>query len=339
MATRSRLSRVGRVTLAVTVSAATTAAIGLLGPAAGYAAPAAHTTSISSVKARVDALNARLDRAVEDYDKAKVELASAQRAAARAQSRITATQRQLTVLRARISELAAAAYRGASGGGSVVATFVGATDPQQFVDRATTLDELDRDQAAELQSVTTAEHDLTVAEQTAASQLATARALANKISDRKGYIERTLHVQQALLHRLQAQQASLAPAPTSVSYSYHGPASGAARVAVEWAYRELGKPYVWAAAGPDSFDCSGLTMYVWGKAGVSLPHSAEMQYSSGPHIARTDLAPGDLVFFGSPIGHVGIYVGNGNMIEAPHSGAVVRVSSIDRPDYVGAARP
>jgi cell wall-associated NlpC family hydrolase len=108
---------------------------------------------------------------------------------------------------------------------------------------------------------------------------------------------------------------------------------------VQWAYNELGKPYQWGAAGPDSFDCSGLTQYVWGKAGVYLDHYTGSQWNQGQHVEASQLQPGDLVFFGSDLHHVGIYVGNGNMIEAPHTGANVRVSPYNRPDYAGAVRP
>ena len=117
------------------------------------------------------------------------------------------------------------------------------------------------------------------------------------------------------------------------------PPTGAARIAVQAAEAQLNKPYRYAAAGPDYFDCSGLTMYAWGKAGVSMSHFAASQYSEFPHVPISQLAPGDLVFFGSPIHHVGMFVGNGLMIEAPHTGAFVRHSSIYRSDYVGASRP
>jgi len=120
---------------------------------------------------------------------------------------------------------------------------------------------------------------------------------------------------------------------------YQGPPSGRASVAVAWAYKQLGKPYVWAAAGPNAFDCSGLTMYVWGKAGVYLPHSSQAQFSSGPHVSISDLQPGDLTFYGNPIHHVAIYVGGGKMIVAPHTGDVVKVQSAIRGDFVGAVRP
>jgi cell wall-associated NlpC family hydrolase len=115
--------------------------------------------------------------------------------------------------------------------------------------------------------------------------------------------------------------------------------SGRAATAVAVAEAQVGKPYRYAASGPSEFDCSGLVMFAWAHAGVSMVHSSAGQYTEFPHVPISQLAPGDLVFFGSPIHHVGMYVGNGTMVEAPHTGADVRYSSIYRPDYTGAARP
>jgi len=124
--------------------------------------------------------------------------------------------------------------------------------------------------------------------------------------------------------------ASSAPVPS--------PAGGAS-TAIAWAQREIGKPYVWAAAGPDSFDCSGLMMFVWGKAGVSLPHSAQGQYDVTTHVSVSQLQPGDLVFYDSPvIGHVGMYVGGGQMIVADHTGTDIRYASIYRSGIIGGGR-
>jgi cell wall-associated NlpC family hydrolase len=115
--------------------------------------------------------------------------------------------------------------------------------------------------------------------------------------------------------------------------------SGDAATAIQVAREQLGKPYQWGAAGPDSFDCSGLTMYAWGHAGVSLPHSAADQQGMGTPVSQSDLQPGDLVFFGSPAYHVALYIGNGMIIHAPTSGDVVKIVSLsDMPDYSGARR-
>lgn len=112
-----------------------------------------------------------------------------------------------------------------------------------------------------------------------------------------------------------------------------------AQTAVNRAMAQVGKWYSFGSAGPDTFDCSGLTSYAWAAAGVYLPHSSGGQYSSLPHVSQSALEPGDLVFFGHPIHHVGMYIGGGMMVEAPHTGARVRTATIYRRDYVGAARP
>ncbi len=116
-------------------------------------------------------------------------------------------------------------------------------------------------------------------------------------------------------------------------------ARGAGGEAVRWALTQLGKPYVWAADGPESFDCSGLTMRAWERAGVPLDHWTGTQWTAGPHVEADDLRPGDLVFFGDPIHHVGLFIGRGLMVHAPQTGDVVRIASMWRPDYVGATRP
>src|SRR5680860_1798631 len=107
---------------------------------------------------------------------------------------------------------------------------------------------------------------------------------------------------------------------------------------VETAMRYRGVPYVWGGSSPSGFDCSGLVRYSFAQLGVSLPHSSRAQFKYGTAVARDNLLPGDLVFFGSPIHHVGIYVGGGNMINAPYTGTNVRVDDISRRDYVGARR-
>jgi peptidoglycan DL-endopeptidase CwlO len=117
-----------------------------------------------------------------------------------------------------------------------------------------------------------------------------------------------------------------------------------AQTAVDAALDQLGTPYSFATPGswdnpdPDSFDCSGLTGWAWYQAGYSLPHSSRAQFASLPHVAQSDLLPGDLVFYGSPIHHVGMYIGDGQYVHAPQTGDVVKISSIYRDDWAGGAR-
>ncbi len=121
------------------------------------------------------------------------------------------------------------------------------------------------------------------------------------------------------------------------------PPSGGAIKAVAYAQAQLGKPYVYAGVGPKSYDCSGLTMMAWAQSGVAMEHGSQSQYDSFPHVAIDQLQPGDLVFFGDtgPTNHhVGIVIGPGIMIDAPHTGAFVEIASYFRPDLVPlGARP
>jgi peptidoglycan DL-endopeptidase CwlO len=147
-------------------------------------------------------------------------------------------------------------------------------------------------------------------------------------------------LQAAQREKLLAQQdTTSAGQSTNTGNTPHVPASGRAKIAVDFALAQLGDPYVYGAAGPDAWDCSGLTMGAWGAAGVSLPHSSSMQYNSGTHVAISDLQPGDLVFFYSPISHVAIYLGGGQVVHAPHTGDVVRIAPMSEMPVAGAVRP
>lgn len=129
-----------------------------------------------------------------------------------------------------------------------------------------------------------------------------------------------------------------APAPSDPDPGPAPAPSAGAQAAVDEAKRQIGKPYEYGADGPDSFDCSGLTQWAWKAGGKSLPHSSTAQYDVTRRVSLADIQPGDLVFYGSPIHHVGIYVGNGQMVEASQTGTPVRYASIYRKDMVGVGR-
>ena len=118
------------------------------------------------------------------------------------------------------------------------------------------------------------------------------------------------------------------------------PVSGSAGIAVNAAMSQLGVPYRFAAESPGvAFDCSGLTKYAWGQAGVYLPHQSAAQYGSIPHVSQSEIQPGDLIFYKSPIGHVAMYIGGGSLIHAPRSGDVVKVAAVNWAKVVGVGRP
>ena len=128
------------------------------------------------------------------------------------------------------------------------------------------------------------------------------------------------------------------PSASASGVSTGLPPAAGAEAAVAEAKRQLGKPYHYGSAGPDSFDCSGLTMWSWAHAGKSLPHSAEAQRSATTRVSIDEIQPGDLVFFGKPSYHMGMYVGDGQMIHAPETGKVVSYASIYRSDLAGVGR-
>lgn len=194
------------------------------------------------------------------------------------------------------------------------------------------LDQLEEDRAAAL----TAEQRLDGLREDIEGKLAEQR---GEIEELNAAIERAERL--AARRAAAAAEAAEEPAPI-VPAAAPAPApapNGGAQAAVDAALSQLGKPYVWAAEGPDSYDCSGLTLWAWAHAGVTLPHNSGMQYAATPRVAQSDWQPGDLLFFGSPIHHVAMYIGNGQMVEAPYTGSQVRVVSASRSDYVGAGRP
>jgi cell wall-associated NlpC family hydrolase len=337
---------------------------------------AAADPSQQTIEARreLERINHDVEVAAEHYNEAEIALAQARRESARAEARVAAKRAAVAEVAKGLGQLAAAAYKSGGGVDPLIRLMTTAT-PGTFLGRAATLDAVARSQSGQLRRIKAARRALEHEQTLAAQSVAKADGIAKDLERTQQQIERKLTRQQELVTRLEsadarrerlareaaerraaqlaaarerarqiaaAERARLAAARASrsrtVAAVYSGPASGRASVAVQEAYRQLGKPYRWAATGPDSFDCSGLTMWVWAKAGVSLPHHSGSQYDQGRHVSQGELQPGDLVFFGSPIHHVGIYVGNGNMVHAPQTGDVVKVSSAFRSDYVGAVR-
>ena len=315
----------------VAFTVATAAVVALVGPVSvGHAEP---QLTISQAQARIEALNTQAEKITESYNAARDKLTTLKRQQRVAARQLASEQRRLASVRSTIAATADATYRSGGLGQYVLGA---ATDPQSFLDQASLLDALSRSQAQQFATANAAGHAVQVAQATYKARAASVRQTLGQISSQRQHIETLLsqarHVLDSLRAaaraRLAAAQAAQAAHQTALRGTYNGPASGQAAAAVRFAYDQLGKPYVYGAAGPNSYDCSGLTMAAWGAAGVALPHNAAMQQGQIRAVSSADAQPGDLVFFGSPAYHVGIYIGGGRMIAAPHTGDVVKIEAV-----------
>ena len=302
------------------------ALVAILAPAT--AAAAAPTPE--EIDKQISAQEDKLEQVVEAYNKINIELAGSQAQAQQANDQMTVLVGRLADAQTQTDEIAVMAYEG----GPLVETtaLISSGDPQILLGRLTSVAQISAAQQDQLTTAarSKADHDTQIAKikTLVADQTGKQQALA----DQKKQIT-------ADIAQLNALRAKYARAPAAVTAAGPPPqVSGRAGSVVNYVYAQLGKPYAWAAAGPNSFDCSGLTMAAWSTAGVSLPHNAEMQWNAVAHISRSSLAPGDLVFYRS-LNHVAIYVGNGQVIHAPSTGDHVRVASVDMMPPYGYGRP
>ena len=299
-----------------------------------------------------------LEVLTEKFDAARVRLAQEERLARSATAKMKSAYAVLGVAQNQVRGIARSAYTG--GGNNAFATMMTSKNATDFVDRMTTLQTIAGHQDVILQTAVTASTAATQAQAAAHNAAVAARAQYNTLARQQASIKKQVAAFQADFNRLSAaeKQAAVAAADSggaagagtrasradraaSPALAPSGPvvaSSQAAQIAVDTALAQRGKPYVWAAAGPDSFDCSGLVEYAYGAAGVGLPHSSFMQSQMGRAVSRSQLRPGDLVFFYSPVSHVGIYIGNGQMVHAPTTGDVVKISNIDVMGYFAGAR-
>jgi cell wall-associated NlpC family hydrolase len=314
-----------------------------VGPSAS-AEPKAITqtkSEVSALRTRVYQLNSQLELLVEKYDADNIRLAQAKTDVAQNQARLKEAEQSLAQAQATMSGRLVEIYE-RGGVGNFLDVLVSATSWSDFVDRLVFLESISSQDSQLVAQVSihkkqVADQQVQLAQQlkkqkaAAAQVLASRKSVTRKIAQNQQLLKGKEQQIAAMEKQWQAEQAKLAAEAKVAAARSKG-----IRV-VEAAMKYRGVPYVWGGAGPGGFDCSGLVMYVFAELGVSLPHSAAMQYDSGTHVSRDQLEAGDLVFFGNPIHHVGIYVGNGDMIDAPYSGVSVRIDPLQS-DYTGATR-
>jgi cell wall-associated NlpC family hydrolase len=343
--------------------------------AAGADSIASKRAQARAAEGQLNALYAQEDAAVNAYDLAQSKLSGVKRRIAANRLMLKIARANLRAARAQLAELVVADYKGDDPNAAMYV--LGAQSFSDLVNRIDVMNRSSRSQASLLRSVTSAERQVKRRQAILHVEAVQARKLVGRTQAAKARVQGLISSQQSLIAGLNAQirnlvqqrkarlareaaarAAAAAAAAAAAQQASQGtstgpapilpptgpvpPASSVGAQAVQIAMGELGVPYVWGGASPAGFDCSGLTMWVYAQLGIYLDHFTGSQWNAGPHVARDQLAPGDLVFFEPGIGHVGIYIGNNDFIEAPHTGAFVQISSLSNAwyaaEYQGAVR-
>jgi len=252
-----------------------------------------------------------------------------------------------------IGSLAVAGYQ--TSGMSTTAQLLLSPNPDQFLSQASTAQAFAGQQDTALRRYQQAQGKLTDLQASEQTELSALQAVQSQQDALKKQIQTNLDAAEKVLDKLsdtERQRIAQENADAAEKARKQRPtrsgdrmdnipvsASGRAGDAVSAALSQLGDPYVWGAAGPSSYDCSGLMMYAWGKAGVSLSHSSKAQAGEGRRVSKDQLMPGDLIFYYSPISHVAMYLGNGRIVHAPRPGKSVEIAPMDEMPYNTAVRP
>ncbi|WP_432980554.1 NlpC/P60 family protein [Dactylosporangium sp. CA-233914] len=271
-----------------------------------------------------------LEGVVERYNAVRDDLRATDVRLEQVNSRLGPMRAQVDAAQHETDETAAALYR--SGAVGSTAVLMSAPSPESWMDQLAMLDQISRKRVGALRALKLARDELATQQAELSKLQATQRAQQTELGQRKATIE-------AQLRRLGVGRA--ARAPSGALHDGFVPAftDDAAGRAVRFAYSQLGKVYQWGADGPNSFDCSGLTMAAWKTAGVVLPHNAARQKQTVKPITRAELRPGDLVFYYKDVSHVGIYIGDGRVIEAPRAGERISMRLINYAPVIGYGRP
>jgi len=303
--------------------------------------------SPADLQRQIDQSQDALEKIVENYNLITEQLKATQVSVDDLNTKMAPLESNLDTAYASVGQIAVRAYKG--GGVSPMAVLLSEGSTQGLLDQLNSLNQVARAQQADIDNYARSKQEYDGQKKKLDALLSKQQADQKALADQKGKIESDLAKLTDMQHRAAAAQprntgtttktssnsasnnsgggnsgggGSTAPPPPAPNVG------GGAGAAVQYAYGALGKPYIYAAAGPNGYDCSGLTLASWRAGGKSLPHNAAMQWNQTVHISAGAVQPGDLVFYNG-LGHVAIYVGNGKVIHAPHAGTVVQVANVN----------
>ena len=312
---------------------------------AGTLTPAtAAPGNAADAKTLVEQTGAQLSQLDEQIHQAEAVVAQQQQAATDAAAQAAAAQAAVDAYGPQLQAIAKSGISGSTS--SRLAAFLTSESAGDLVDQMTTLDMIASHVQGVISAVAAAQAQADAAQAAADEAAAQAQSSLAQLQQQQAQLQQQADQYQADYQRLSAAE------QTQVNAALAGPSLGAPdadvivsgvasdviATAIRTALARVGKPYVFGASGPNGFDCSGLTSFAYAAAGISLPHSSAAQSRLGIAVSRSDLQPGDLVYFYSPVSHVGLYIGNGMMVHARTYGQPVAVTSVDMSGYAGARR-
>ncbi|WP_242882205.1 MULTISPECIES: NlpC/P60 family protein [Actinomadura] len=297
-----------------------------LAPHTVAAAHADPKPTTKELRAQALKLADQLEQMTEQYNGLKVKLQQAQRAAKVATDNAKRQEESLKGIRDKVGALAATSYM--QGGSDPTVSFVASQDPQAVLDQAATLNYFATQDSTRVLGLMQAMQGAQRARKSAEARAQQVAQLRSQLDSQRKKVSQSYEKIRGKLVKEDPTQLTKLPTVGT------GKAAQALRIAMT----KMGRPYVWGASGPTTFDCSGLTMWAYKQVGINLPHYTGSQWNAGTHVSESELQPGDLVFFYSDLHHVGMYIGGGKMLHAPHTGDVVKIAPMGGRPFAGGVR-
>lgn len=292
---------------------------------------------LETVKKQVEKYDHQAEQASERFNDAKVKLEATRTKLAALNADLARQETVVDAMRQQVAAMVVEQYQGDAL--STTSQVVLSSNPDAFLDNLNAVSAYNNQRGQVMKQFGTQLDRLKLRKTAVQAEASRLKALQDTMAAQKAQIDDKAAKAKAVLDDLEAEARAKILAGGWTGDIPDVQASGRAAAAVKFAMAQVGKAYVYGASGPNAYDCSGLTMRAWGVAGVGLPHSSSAQQGSGTRVSESELRPGDLVFYYSPVSHVGMYIGHGMIVNALNPGAGVRVSGLHSMPYSGAVRP